>query len=108
MQLLLLAQIKSIRSILTPNIGLNIAFTRPLIFGLNWFCQLINFILEGDSLQVVQAFKDQGRNFRTYGQVVDDAKSIRGRMWSWMSCHVKRDANMAAHGVAKFGLSCPS
>jgi ribonuclease HI len=74
------------------------------------FCKdvgLQDVILEGDSLQVIQAFKDQGENFRPYGQVVDDAKSIMGRTRSWMSCNAKRDANMTAHGLAKFRLSYP-
>jgi hypothetical protein len=63
-------------------------------------------IMEVDSLQVIQALKDQGENFKPYGQIVDDAKLILGRMRSWTSRHVKRDANMAAHGLAQFGLSC--
>lgn len=74
------------------------------------FCRDVGIqdvIMEGDSLQVVQAFEDPGVNFRPFGQVVEeDAKSILGKLRSWKINHVKRDANMAAHTLAKFGLTC--
>lgn len=35
-------------------------------------------ILEGDSLQVVQAMKEQDSNWRTYGHILDDDRTILG------------------------------
>jgi hypothetical protein len=49
----------------------------------------VQYILEGDSIQVVQTLKEKGTNRRTYGHIVND---VRG------------DANQAAHGLAKEGL----
>ncbi|XP_059442109.1 uncharacterized protein LOC132174476 [Corylus avellana] len=61
-------------------------------------------ILEGDSLQVVQALKEEGINWRSYGQIVDDARVLLGTCRSWMVHHMRRGANQAAHSLAKESL----
>ena len=37
---------------------------------------LPNVILEGDSLQVVQALRCMSQNWSPYGQIVEDARSV--------------------------------
>jgi hypothetical protein len=39
---------------------------------------------------------------------VDDAQVVLGMHQSWMVSHVKREANSAAHHLAKFALLCPT
>lgn len=65
-----------------------------------------SIILEGDSLLVVQAIRDQGNNLRPYGQIVDDVRLILQMLLSWMVSRVKREANTAAHCLPKFALNC--
>ena len=67
---------------------------------------LPDIIMEGDSLQVVQALRELGPNLRPYEQIVDDARVVLGLHRSWMVYHVKREANSAAHYLAKFALLC--
>jgi hypothetical protein len=64
----------------------------------------VQYILEGDSIQVVQTLKEKGTNRRTYGHIVNDVKFLLGTCRSWMAQHVRGDANQAAHGLAKEGL----
>jgi ribonuclease HI len=68
------------------------------------FCVEMGFfdiILEGDSLTVVKAIGDAEASMRPFGQIVEDIKEVLGSLRSWLICHVKRDANQAAHGLAK-------
>ena len=57
---------------------------------------LLDVILEGDSLQVVQALRSMSQNWSPYGQIVDDARSVLYTR-SWTVSHVRREANSAAH-----------
>jgi ribonuclease HI len=65
---------------------------------------LQSIILEGDSLQVVNALKDPRPNWTKYGQLVADAKGILIMLRSWQICHTNREANCAAHGLAKVAV----
>ena len=60
-----------------------------------------DIILEGDPLTVVKAIGDSEASIRPFGQIVEDIKEVLGSLQSWFICHVKRDANQAAHGLAK-------
>ena len=66
--------------------------------------EIQDVILEGDSMQVVQALQDRNPSWRTYGHIIDDTRVFLGTCRSWTVHHVKRDANRAAHGLAKGGL----
>jgi ribonuclease HI len=65
---------------------------------------LLDIMLEGDSLQVVQAIKEPSPSWKKYGHFIDAIKDILGSHISWIVAHVKRDANKAAHGLAQEGL----
>jgi ribonuclease HI len=65
---------------------------------------LLDIILEGDSLQVVQALRCMSQNWSPYGQIVEDARSVLYTRMSWIVSHVKREANPAAHYLAKYAL----
>jgi ribonuclease HI len=90
----------------TPVVGEALAAVAAMEFGNEQ--GLPDIILEGDSLQVVLAIKEEGPNLRTYGHIVDDVKLLLNTCRSWMVGHVKREANRAAHGLAKEGLSSPN
>lgn len=65
---------------------------------------LPDVILEGDSLLVVQALRKMSPNLSSYGQVIEDTRSILFTRRSWMVNHVKREVNSAAHYLAKDAL----
>jgi ribonuclease HI len=58
-------------------------------------------ILEGDSLMVTRALEEKGENWLRYGQIVEDTKSVLRSFRQWRISHVRREANGAAHGLAK-------
>jgi ribonuclease HI len=58
-------------------------------------------ILEGDSLQVVNAIQDTGPNWSRYGHIVADIRTVLQGFQGWQICHTKRATNYAAHGLAK-------
>jgi ribonuclease HI len=57
--------------------------------------------LEGDSLLVVNAIKDSGTQWSSYGHIVGDVRYVLNNMRSWEIGHVKHGANGAAHVLAK-------
>jgi hypothetical protein len=61
-------------------------------------------ILEGDSLQVIQALQEANSSWRKYGHFIDGIKALLGPSRRWRFHHVKRMANKAADGLAKEGL----
>lgn len=69
-------------------------------------------IVEGDSLQVVQALRETKQNWSIYGHIVEDARMTLNTRKSWMVFHVKREANATTHVLAKNALSedshCPN
>ncbi|XP_059429714.1 uncharacterized protein LOC132163437 isoform X3 [Corylus avellana] len=58
-------------------------------------------VLEGDSLIVVQDILASAWNWCAHGQIVADIRVVLNSRRSWMVMHTKRDANQAAHGLAK-------
>ena len=61
-------------------------------------------IVEKDSLQVIQALQNTSLNLSPYGQIVEDGRSVLCTRRSWVASHVKREANSAAHLLAKDAL----
>lgn len=62
---------------------------------------LQQFILEGDSKQVVQAITTNGASWSRFGQVIEDIYVLLPIFRSWQVEHIKRDLNEVAHGLAK-------
>jgi ribonuclease HI len=90
----------------TPVVGEALAAVAAMEFGKEQ--GMSDIILEGDSLQVVLAIKEEGPNLQIYGHIVDDVKLLLNSCRSWMVGHVRREANRAAHGLAKEGLLSPT
>lgn len=64
-----------------------------------------DIILEGDSLIVVKAIGELETNWRPFGQIVYDTKEVLGPLKSRSICHVRIEANQAAHGLVKTATS---
>jgi hypothetical protein len=60
-----------------------------------------NHFFEGDSLNVVNAIKRRGSQWCRYGHVVKDIQRVLRGLRSWDIRHVKSDANLYAHDIAK-------
>ncbi|XP_042942901.1 uncharacterized protein LOC122277084 [Carya illinoinensis] len=72
------------------------------------FCKdsgLSELVLEGDSMQVVLKMKNSVRDWSQASLILEEAKSILNSFTSWKIEHTKRDANMAAHLLAKDALN---
>lgn len=68
---------------------------------------LTNYILEWDSLQVVNAINQQCFANRFCDPLVVDIKQLLHGM-GWKLKHVKRDANRVAHVLAKCAVMLPA
>jgi hypothetical protein len=67
-------------------------------------CKEMSFhdiILDGDSLQIVNAIKATCNNLSSFGHIVDGIKLELRPLRSWRIEHVKRDANVTAHTIEK-------
>jgi hypothetical protein len=62
-------------------------------------------VLEGDSMEVVKALRDDDVCWNCYGHLIHDAKIQLRRLVEWKVLHVRRTANMKAHNLAKMELS---
>jgi ribonuclease HI len=65
-----------------------------------------NLILEGDSLAVVKAIESRVQTNHYYGQIIEDIRVVLSSRRSWSVRHTKREANGAAHGLAKEATRC--
>jgi len=61
-------------------------------------------IFEGDSLTVVSALKKTKSCMSSYGQVIDDTKTLVMGLQFYEFSHIRRKANKAAHHLAKAAL----
>jgi hypothetical protein len=62
-------------------------------------------ILKGDSLEIVNSLQMDGSCWSRYGAMINDAKVLLNSIQEWKVCHAKRTANVAAHLLAKHGLT---
>jgi ribonuclease HI len=62
---------------------------------------VFDVILEENSLELMNAIKEDQNSWKRYGHLVDDLKMVLSSLRSWEVMHVKREANMAAHKLAK-------
>jgi hypothetical protein len=61
--------------------------------------------LEGDALEVVQAFNREESWWGSYGAVIQAAKQQLEGIQEWKMKHVPRGANGEAHKLSKLALS---
>jgi ribonuclease HI len=66
---------------------------------------IMEVILEGDSLEVVQAVKKEEESWTNFGPIVEEVKDMLKGCHSWKISHVKRTANEVAHKMAKMVVS---
>jgi ribonuclease HI len=64
-------------------------------------------ILEGDALVIVQALQKEDPSWHKYGSLIETSRSLLRSFQSWSVRHTKREANMAAHLLAKEALRTP-
>ncbi|XP_059455112.1 uncharacterized protein LOC132185342 [Corylus avellana] len=62
-------------------------------------------ILEGDAKQITEAIKDEGQNLSLLGQLIKDVRFGLNAIPMWNVEHVHREANKAAHRLAKLALT---
>lgn len=67
--------------------------------------RITKIILEGDALEIVQALRKEGDAWGLYRQVLNDTKYLLQRFQEHCVNHVGREANGAAHNLAKLALS---
>ncbi|XP_059429159.1 uncharacterized protein LOC132162969 [Corylus avellana] len=67
--------------------------------------ELDNVILEGDSMEVVQALRKEECTWGYYGTLINDAKLLLQCVQEWSVCHVMPKANEASHRLAKINLT---
>jgi glutamate 5-kinase len=64
-----------------------------------------NVILEGDSLEVIQALCKEECLWGHYGTLINEAKLLLQNVHQWSAYYVKRTGNVAVHRLAKLALS---
>ncbi|XP_042983291.1 uncharacterized protein LOC122312694 [Carya illinoinensis] len=64
-----------------------------------------NLVIESDSQLVVTEFNQQGPSKATFGNVIREAKDLMSRFSICDVQHTYRNCNVAAHLLAKYGLS---
>jgi hypothetical protein len=67
------------------------------------FCQergLQKIIIESDAKRITIAIQNRGQDTCKFGHLMDDILLLLGLFPSWEICHVKLEANKAAHGLA--------
>ena len=75
---------------------------------LAWDIGLWNVELEGDSLLVIRALKDQELSLATYGDVILDIQHLAVSFQCVRYCHVSRAGNNAARVLARKALDLHS
>ena len=69
------------------------------------FLLVNNLVIESDSQLVVIEFNQQGPSKATFGNVIREAKDLMSRFSICDVQHTYRNCNVAAHLLAKYGLS---
>lgn len=65
-----------------------------------------NFIMEGDSLQIVAALNDSSTNVSPFEHIIEDSKSLLAAITEDLSARCQ--ANTVAHRIARFSLNIGS
>lgn len=91
-----------VQYITNPTIAEALVIQKAVVFdrdlGLN------NFILEGDALEIIHALRKDDQSWCMHGHLIDDSKIILHSLHSWQVQHIRREANTAAHLLAKVAL----
>jgi hypothetical protein len=85
-----------------PSIAEAVATWKATVFCCDQGFQSV--ILEGDALEIVQAFRQEGPSWSKYGQIIANSRTRLNSIQSWEPSHIRREANEAAHLLAKAAL----
>uniref|UniRef100_A0A2N9EX83 Reverse transcriptase domain-containing protein n=1 Tax=Fagus sylvatica TaxID=28930 RepID=A0A2N9EX83_FAGSY len=77
------------------------AMAARVALQLAWDSGLRNVEVEGDSLVVIRALKDQARCLASYGEIIMDIQLLAASFHCVNYCHVRRTGNNAAHVLAR-------
>ncbi|KAI8573517.1 hypothetical protein RHMOL_Rhmol01G0283900 [Rhododendron molle] len=78
-------------------------FREALVFAAN--NSLSHIIIEGDSLEVVQALTQEGKSLLDCSSILSDCIELLPLFSSCQFTHVNRSCNRVAHSLAKHSLS---
>ncbi|XP_059436227.1 uncharacterized protein LOC132169166 [Corylus avellana] len=97
------AMSKTTLGLLEPTMGEALAAYHAVCLGRNLGMQ--NIYLEGDAKQVVEAINSQTSTWSRFGHLIDDTRGILRSFSSWRCNFVYRNANEAAHRLAKAAIT---
>ena len=66
-----------------------------------WDIGLLHVEVEGDSLTIINALKEQDLCLASYGDIIMDIHQLAGSFHCVKFCHVRREGNNAAHTMAR-------
>jgi ribonuclease HI len=74
-----------------------------MLQGIIWCAELgiQNVIVEGDAQTIISALREGNQSNASFGHLVDDMRLVLQSMTEWKAAHVRREANGAAHILAK-------
>ncbi|XP_017187335.2 uncharacterized protein [Malus domestica] len=101
--LFIAAGIGSFEDIASPLISKAMAMRAGLLWAIDRGYQ--SLIIETYSLQIVEALRDPILNLSPIEQVLKDCKVLLNTITEANITHIRRNANAAAHHLAKVGLS---
>ena len=64
-------------------------------------------ILEGDSMEVRQALRENDQSLTPMGLLLEDVRMLSQQFEQLLYSHTKRDGNSVAHSLTKYALSIP-
>jgi hypothetical protein len=100
---LIAAQAKVLPSLLDPSMAEALGAWYAVKLG----CDLgfSHVLFQGDCLNVVVALNKDGPCDSIFGHLIEDTQNWFQRLHPFFVHHVRRQANMAAHGLAKLAIS---
>lgn len=75
------------------------AAMKVVVFGRDM--GLYTIILESDALEIIHVLRKEEQSCSKHGTLIDDLELILHNIQSWQVLHTRREANMAAHVLAK-------
>ena len=77
------------------------AMAARVALQLAWDIGLLHVEVEGDSLTIINALKEQDQCLASYGAIITDILHLAGSFNCVNFCHVRREGNNAAHTMAR-------
>lgn len=91
---------------LEPKVAETMALRKSM--SICWELGLSNILFEGDCLQVARAVYSNRPSEDELSPIIHDIHCMLENAQDWQVCFAPRDANRAAHCLAKLACNCPS